>query len=316
MDAREKYMLSYHTADVDGKNEEAYNYFLNEYAFDPKNLFINTSAMVMAIMYKHNPVEAIKFYRDIPFDSLKIEDCPYCLSRVELAMWAAFEVDSMTLAEALAPQIAKNLVDRKAYGTLIMYYVSKKDTISINQLIVDSRNHPKYAEGWEYLTYLTGRLFKIQGNNELATIYAQKGIEIYKSKPYLVSYLARSYELDHQLDKALAAYKEARKSKPEDVWLLSEMGGVYAKQGNVVEAKKVINQLEKMRKPFDYGLVEYHLGRIHAMLGDTKEAVRLLEVSISKGFKLDLWITFEHDPELLVLKDDPGYKAMMAKFNN
>jgi tetratricopeptide (TPR) repeat protein len=314
MDAREKYMFNYHAADVDGKNDEAYNFFLNEYRFDPKNLFVNSSAMVMAIMYRHNPHEAIRFFRDIPFDSLNIEDCPYCLSRVELAMWVALEADSMALADALAPKIAKNLIDRKAFGTLIMYYVSKNDTIKINQLITDSRNHPKYAENWEYLTYLTGRLFKIRGNNELPIRYARKGIEIYKPKPSLFKYLARSYELDNQLDKALATYKEGRKEYMDDLGLLGEMGGVYAQQGNIAEAKKTIEQLEKMRKPFDYGSVEYHQGRINALLGESKEAVRLLDVSISKGMKLDLWITFEHDPGLLVLKDDPGYKAMMSRF--
>ena len=314
MDAREKYMLNYHTADVNGKNDEAYNYFLNEYAFDPKNLFINTSAMVMAIMYRHNPNEAIRFFRDIPFDSLKIEDCPYCLSRVELAMWAAFEADSLALADALAPQIAKNLVDRKAYGHVLMYYIAKKDTTSIDQLIADSRNDPKYTAGWEYLTYLTGRLFMVRGENELALHYARKGIEIYKSDPFLVRYLAKSYELDNQLDKALVAYKDAIKKKPGDLWMLAELGGVYAKQGNVVEARKVIAQMEKMRKPFDYGAIEYNQGRTYALMGETNEAVRLLEASIAKGQKLDLWITFEHDPDLLVLKDDPGYKAMMAKF--
>ena len=84
--------------------------------------------------------------------------------------------------------------------------------------------------------------------------------------------------------------------------------------GNTVEAKKVIDQLELLRQPFDYGMTEYFQGRIYGLLGDKELAVKLLDISISKGQKYDLWVTFDHDPDLLVLKDDPGYKAMIAKF--
>ena len=154
----------------------------------------------------------------------------------------------------------------------------------------------------------------VRGEKELASRYARNGIEIDKSDQFLVRYLAKSYELDNQLDKALVAYKAAIKAKPGDLWMLAELGGVYAKLGNVAEARKAIAQMEKMRKPFDYGAVEYNQGRTYALMGETNEAVRLLGASIAKGQKLDIWITFEQDPDLLVLKDDPGYKVLMSKF--
>ena len=315
LNEREKYMLNYHAADVNGKNDEAYTYFLNEYAFDPKDMFTNNSAMVMALMYKHNPRQALKFFRDIPFDSIQIEGCSYCADRIELAMWAALDADSMALADILAPKIANALITRKSYGTLIMYYVRKNDTAKIDQLIIDSRRHPRYAEKWEYLNYLAGRLYLLRGDTTNASRYAQMSIAAHLSLPGEARMLGKSYYLNNQFDKALATYQLARKKAPDDLRILVEMGMVYAKQGNMPEMKKIIDQLEANRPPFDYGMTEYNEGRLYAIAGEKDKAVSLIEASINKGQKFDLWITFDHDPDLMSLRDYPAYRKLMQRFN-
>ncbi len=315
LNEREKYMLNYHAADVNGKNDEAYTYFLNEYAIDPKDMFTNNSAMVMALMYKHNPRQALKFFRDIPFDSIQIEGCSYCADRIELAMWAALDTDSMALADILAPRIANALITRKSYGTLIMYYVWKNDTAKIDQLIVDARSHPRYNETWEYLNYLAGRLYLLRGNRALSSRYAQMSIAAHLPLPGQARMLGKSYYLDNQFDKALATYQQARKKAPDDLRILVEMGMVYAKQGNMAEMNKVIDQLEAHRPPFDYGMTEYNEGRLYAIAGDKDKAVSFIETSINKGQKFDLWITFDHDPDLMSLREYPAYLKLMQRFN-
>jgi class 3 adenylate cyclase/tetratricopeptide (TPR) repeat protein len=315
LDAREKNMLNYHTADINGKNDEAYAYFLNEYAFNPKDMFINNSAMVMAIMYKHNPGQVLSFFRDIPFDSIQIEGCSYCADRIEVAMWAALDADSMDLADKLAPKIEGALSNRKDYGTLIMYYVWKQDTARIDQLIEDSRSNPAYEESWEYLNYLASRLFLLRDHPKLSTRYAQRAIEAHLPYPGLARMLGKSYYLNHQLDKALSTFQSARKLDPDDTRILVEMGMVYAKQGNITEMKKIINQLEALKPPFDYGMTEYNVGRFYAIAGELDKAVSKIEASINKGQKYDLWITFDHDPDLMVLRDHPGYRKVMARFS-
>lgn len=315
LNEREKYMLNYHAADVNGKNDEAYTYFLNEYAIDPKDMFTNNSAMVMALMYKHNPRQALKFFRDIPFDSIQIEDCSYCADRIELAMWAALDTDSMALADILAPKIANALITRKSYGTLIMYYVWKNDTAKIDQLIIDARRHPRYDEKWEYLSYLAGRLYLLRGNTALSSRYAQMSIAAHLPLPGQARMLGKSYYLDNQFDKALATYQQAWKKAPDDLRILVEMGMVYAKQGNMAEMNKVIDQLEAHRPPFDYGMTEYNEGRLYAIAGDKDKAVSFIETSINKGQKFDLWITFDHDPDLMSLREYPAYLKLMQRFN-
>lgn len=314
LDDRQSNMLNYHTADVNGHNAEAYAYFMNEYEEDPKDLFTNTSAIVLAMLYRHDPPKALEFFRAIPMDSMQIEGCYYCADRRETAIWAAMDADSMELAGRLATQISKALYSRKSFGALIMYYVWQGDTTKIDQLLVDQRNHPDYEPGWEYLNYLASRLFALRGDAALTSRYARMAIDAYAKLPGFERMLGRSYYLDNQFDKAIPLLKTAIKNHPGEYKIVAELGLVYARQGNKPEAKKIIDQLEAGRSPFEYGLTEYNQARIYALLGEKEEAIRLLGVAIDKGVKYDYWITFDHDPDIMVLRDDPGYRKVMEKF--
>ncbi len=316
LDARQLNMLNYHSADVSGKNKEAYQYFMNEYAHDSNDLFTNNSAMVLALMYRHAPVEALEFYHEIPFDSLHLEGCSYCAERLELAMWAALESGNMKLADQFAPKINGALYTRQSYGMLIMYYVWKNDTVHIDLLLKAAQNHPQLDRGWQYLNYLAGRLFLLHGDKSLSSRYVQKAIATYQLAPSKnVRMLARSYYLDDQLDASLKYYKTARpQDSVEAQRIVSEMGMIYARKGDTVEAQKIIEKLESMRLPFEYGATEYYQGRIYALLGDLEKATTLLESSLQKGQKFELWATFTHDPDLLPLRDYPRYKQLLESF--
>jgi tetratricopeptide (TPR) repeat protein len=196
-----------------------------------------------------------------------------------------------------------------------MYQVWKNDTTMINQLLADARNHPDYYPlKWEYLNYLAGRLFLIRNQPEVAHAYFEKAINFYESIPDGDWYLGKSYYFDKQYDLALASHKKSLKKAPDKRGILIEIGMTYARQGNVAEAKKIIEQIEAKKLEFDYGYIEYHQARIYAILGESQKAINLLDKAISKGFKYDLWITFDHDPDLMNLWDLPEYKRLMGKF--
>jgi len=318
LNEREQNLILYHTADIAGHNEDTYNYFFTEYKKDPKDMFVNNSGMVLALEYKHNPRLALRFFNDIPFDSLRVEGCSYCAERLEIAMWAALDLDSMSLADILAPKINKALYMRQSYGMLMMYDVWKNDTAAINKLLLKAEN-TKLDRNWQYLYYLAGRLFLLRGEEELAAIYTKKSIDVQKRKPTEEPSpgrsLARSYYLDRQYDKANIIYKEAHKKDPEDAQITAELGMVYARQGKKEEAIKIINELEALRAPFDYGDTEYYQGRIYSILGELDKATNLLATAIEKGKKYDLWTTFHHDPDLEALKNFPAYQDLMNTFN-
>jgi tetratricopeptide (TPR) repeat protein len=281
-----------------------------EYQVDPKDMFNNNSAMVMALAYQHDPRAALRFFEAIPVDSLHIDGCSYCAERLELAMWAALEIDSMEVADVLASKIKGALYTRQSYGTLIQYYVWKNDTIAIDQLLDRASTNPDIPT-WQYLVYLTSRLYMLRDNKAMSLRYAGKAIEV--SLKLGDRTLARSYYHHDQLPEALRIYEAQLKKGSKDVRILAEMGMIYARQSDRTNAEKIIAQLESGRKDFDYGYTEYYQGRIYALLGDFEKAVSLLRTSLEKGRRFDIWTTFTHDPDLMVLKDYPAYREIIGE---
>lgn len=311
LEPRQENLLQYHVADLEGRNMDTYRSYLKEYEVDRHDLFTNNNAMVLALMYRHSPRDAIRFYNDFPNDSLNIDACTYCAIRFECAMWAALDIDSMALADKIAPRISSALLTSFSYSTLMMYYVWKSDTTKIDELILAAKLHTKLDKDWQFLPILASRFFLLNGNTMLASVYAQKAVEA--SLPLKGRMLGKSYYANGQLDKSLAIYKEERSKHPENIDVLAELGMVYARQGNKAAALKTIDQLKSMQKPFDYGTIEYYQGRIYALMGDLDNATNALQESLSKGKKFK-FENFNHDPDLLALKDYPGYVKLMEQY--
>ncbi|MDQ3015976.1 MAG: adenylate/guanylate cyclase domain-containing protein, partial [Bacteroidota bacterium] len=217
LDARQANLLDYHHADVSGGNKEAYHYFLNEYKLDSRDLFTNNSAIVLALMYIQDPVQAINFFEEIPVDSLHMDECTYCAERLDLAMWAALDAGNTKLADQLAPKMEKILSTRQSYGMLIMYYVSKNNEAKINELIAIASRDSTLDSDWHYLDFLAGRLFLLQENQTSASKYAKRAIASYGVVPKdNFRMLGRSYYMDQQFDKALEYYQLAHEERPSN----------------------------------------------------------------------------------------------------
>jgi len=121
--------------------------------------------------------------------------------------------------------------------------------------------------------------------------------------------------LDNQYDKAKTTYEAVHKKYPKDPVVTAELGLVYARLGKKDEALKMINLLEPDKTKYDFGSTEYFQGRIYALLGDLETATHLMTTAIEKGKKYELWVTFNHDPDLAALKDFPPYQNLMKSFN-
>ena len=196
-----------------------------------------------------------------------------------------------------------------------MYEAWKKDTAAINQLLQKAENHTKLDEKWQYLYYLAGRLFLLRGEQELASIYAKKSIDVLSHHPLDDRSLGRSYYLAGQYDKAKAIYESAHKNNPKKPVVTAELGMIYARIGKKEEAMKMIKELELHKDLYDYGSVEYFQGRIYALLGDLDTATHLMATAIEKGKKYEIWVTFNNDPDLAALNDFPAYQNLMNSFN-
>ncbi|UCE59547.1 MAG: tetratricopeptide repeat protein [Phycisphaerales bacterium] len=79
--------------------------------------------------------------------------------------------------------------------------------------------------------------------------------------------------------------------------------------------KDYAKALELIQKAYEYSpdspLVQYNLACFHSLLGHKEEAIGWLEKAVDAGFNSPKQIT--KDPDLESLRDDPRYKAALAK---
>ena len=135
MDARQENYLRYYEEDLNGRNAEAFKYFIKEYTLDPKDLFINTTGMVLAVEFLNDPVTALKFYGEIGADTLDLNACVYCRSRVSLALQASIDLQDLATAGKIARQLKPYAALQSQISRLINFHMLSGDTTSINELI-------------------------------------------------------------------------------------------------------------------------------------------------------------------------------------
>ncbi|MDQ3015977.1 MAG: hypothetical protein M3R25_04540, partial [Bacteroidota bacterium] len=98
--------------------------------------------------------------------------------------------------------------------------------------------------------------------------------------------------------------------------ILGELGMVHARMNDKVKTTEIINQLDSLRKPWEYGNTEYLQGRLYSMTGDLPKATEYISKALEKGQKFEMWVTFKHDPDLKALKNYEPYKKLISSLKD
>jgi adenylate cyclase len=306
---QENYML-YHEEDLKGRRVQAFRHFMKEYAIDPKDIFVNTSGMVMALTYLNDPERVLKFHGEIDIDSIDLNICSYCLERVMMVLQAYMMTGKMDKATLMAEKVKLHAVKRDDYHRLIEWYIVTGDTTSANQLL-KKLSETNLDKDYRYLVFVAGRQAMLKGDTLLRNFYADLAIKLYAEKPSRA--LARAYYLKGDLENAKRIFDIVLAEDSTNTRIYGELGLIYAKQKNNKKANEMIAKMEALKSAFDYGETSYLQGRIKANLGEHSEAIRYLEKSLDEGQLFFNSVTFQGDPDLLVLKKDKNYQALLER---
>jgi tetratricopeptide (TPR) repeat protein len=142
-----------------------------------------------------------------------------------------------------------------------------------------------------------GRIYTISGNEEKAEEHIRKGDELI-SQPDLgenpVERAQRFIKRDGKLPQRLAGLSLA-----------------YLQSGKVVEARKFLNELERLYERSDVGNIAFHVARVYSYFGDYDQALRWLAKSFERRdpslVSISIYIFFKP------LRNDPRFKAIQAK---
>ena len=115
------------------------------------------------------------------------------------------------------------------------------------------------------------------------------------------------------LDKAEDIYQSLLSTDSTDRRYCAELGVIYARRGENADAEKMIEKLNRLKEPYDFGVTPYFQGRIAANMGDRVRALSLLQQSLDEGQKFYGSVSFTQDPDLRMLRDDPGYQELLKR---
>ncbi len=311
LDERQENYFRYYEEDLKGHNIETFKYFKKGYEEDPKDLFLNTTGMVLAIDYLNDPETALKFHQQIDVDSLDLNACVYCQTRVSMALQAYLDLADTTNARKMVERLLPYTKDVAHFARMIDYYTLIGDTASINSIIERAPKLNSDAFIQQFCGRMAAQYSFLNNNPEQGRFYARKVISLYGDK---VNWeVGRCYYLLGNLTKAQKIYEGEIKKYPNDKWLKGELGVIYAEQKNKLKANEMISALGSLRLKYDYGATPYLQGKIQAHLGEVDGALRYLKIALEEGMKFEVGNGFQHDPDLMILNSNPEYQKLLIR---
>lgn len=306
MNARQMLLFELHTADSKGQLVTAFEKYLQEMQYDPLDLFINTGGMVMAMSYVNSPEKAIEFFRMIPLDSINLNNCAYCETRLRVAMNAYLALDSLDQALRLLPLLETD--SYKSVTRKIQVLATADDTAAMRNLIVSAIENEIHRSStfWSF----AARQYQLLGHDDGAEIaLTNASSDRISHSEYTmaeVEYLKGNYaKIGTVVSRWLDSY-------PTDKYILSYAARVQAYLGNSDDILLVIQALDDADNTddYDYGYYTYYKGVMAAIQGNHDSAMDLLEEAYQEGHQFSN-LYYHQDIDLIPLFDNPRFQKLI-----
>lgn len=305
--------LYYFEADLEGKSTLAFNYYKAEYQDDPQDLFVNTHYAVLAYDYVNAPKMTLSVLEEIPLDRFDYEHCTYCVERIYLGMMSAIELGNERKAKKYVDLMPKQLPIRRYFSGLLRYYAHLNDTIGVNE-VFQRAEESNLSNNFNQLKFNAAREFKLLGNENLTSYYANLAIKIFEGPPNRT--LARALDIKGEYVMALDMFNALISIDSTHLLNYTKTGVLNARLGNEVEARKVLTGLEYRRTAYDFGRTPYLQARILLHLGQKNQALDKLQQAIDEGAKFYAFNWFDTDPDLIPLFNNARFQKMIHPLEN
>jgi len=305
MSDRQKNMVLYHEADVNGQLQRAYLLFMKEFEEDPEDLFNNTSAMILSKNYVNRPEQSIDHFKLIPLESLELDLCSYCLDRIYSALLAYGEAGDKDEAANLAERFLPYAVDRGHYSALIKIYARLNRPEEVTKIINIASDR---VQRHQYLYYIAGQEFILQEDESSASLFLDMAEASYGSEPSRT--LGRIKILKKEYEEALSIFENILDQDYERN--LSYLGYCQGKLGLNDEAQSTLNKLTALQSSIGTrGDFDYYSARVSLGKGDINQALNLLQTAYNSGKAFMPFVSYNDDPTLLELFSHPTYQRIL-----
>lgn len=293
-------------ARVRNKNQAAFQYYMKEFETAPRNLYVNTSAISIALALINNPQKAVEIGEYIDWRTVPYNDCDYCQDRLTFLTKAYIDIGEEEKALEIlrfAETSETDLINRGIRELEIRALARLGRIDEIKEILRKSR-YQEFNQKMDfiYFTYWAARELILTGNMAEANEFANQffsDITPENRNTYLTS-IARLQLYLGNYDQAILDLKETLDTKylggyqPYfEAWYAAANGFV----GNQQIARDYIEKFRTVEDKYKKQLYLYNKAIIHCSLGETDQAVSALKDAIYAGKRFYRW-EFQYEPIL------------------
>jgi serine/threonine protein kinase/tetratricopeptide (TPR) repeat protein len=201
-----------------------------------------------------------------------------------------------------------NDLDRRANEVSALAALGKVE--ELYEAIEESKSIEPPAGSAGSVMLTASRELRAHGNKAEALKVAEQAIRWYEDHyPENRSGLAEAYYLAERWDESQALYEELAADNPDNITYMGALGTLAARRGDEEEARRIADELKIIDRKYLFGWHTYVRARIHALLGETAEAVKLIQESFDQGNGFGVYIHREIDFE--PLRDYPPFQELL-----
>ncbi|NEW78964.1 MAG: hypothetical protein GZ086_05955 [Gelidibacter sp.] len=305
---RQLNLLNSYQALLAGNNKKVYSTIFQEYAMAPFDLKSNKSAMVVALQFVNRPETVEPIFNAIKMDSMDIQNCPDCISRVYVKALADIELKKYDDVIQLLEPIIETVENPFLKKPLIASYVRAKIDTKIDALLNKFQLLNK-LETYQDLCLFTAKEYLLMGNAAKATEYFNKIINSPKNTSEKTM-IAEAFYFKNDYVEAEKIFKELHTKNLENIDFLSKLAICKLKMNNEKQAEKYLKNLDALRDRYQFGSIDYAFAQFYAVSDNKTEMEKYLTKTVAKGF-LFTSQTFQNDPHFIKYKDSPSFKNIL-----
>lgn len=311
-------LYTYIRALFGGNNQLAHDYWMKEYKRFPKDLFLNTSALVHSILLKNDAKEALKISGEIHPSKMEINQCLYCQQRI---VFLAFALIKKEREEEALQLLDKVSLDPINLGIRIMQIRALAKLHKHDEIIslIEQTKSEKLDQGnYKYLNIVAAMEYDLLGDQKYAILFADRTIKVYSDTikwqfqdPYSLAYLIKgNYSLaQERIENILQLIPDSNFIMKN--YYLPRLGCALAYQGKDSTARQVLDQLTSSTFMYDFGMNSYAKAQLCSCLGLKSEMLNHISLALKEGKQYYL-SDFEYDPLLKNYRNDPDFLQLIS----
>ena len=304
---RQKNLLNFYEALLDGNNKKIYDYLFKEYLLNPFEL----AMLVNALQYANKPEEAESIFNEIPSRDIEFANCIECTYRVYMMARADIELEQYDNAIALLNTTMETSDYFGFKKSLVSAYIRTNKTELLNEFLPKFELTLTINELMDLYMYI-GKEYLLQNNFEQVAIYFNNIVDSNNASPAqkaTTNYYLGNYKAAEELFALLII-----DGSEIDSSVLSKMAVTVNKLGDKDESLEFLRLLDLERNDYQYGSINYYFAQYYASINNELLAIKHLQkvVAASCQFEDD---TFQNDPHFSTLSKNKELLAILNFWN-